>query len=258
MKKHRKIEGTPKNVTITREDGKWYASICIEFVPKALPKTKRKIGLDTGSVRLYTRSDGKVRKSFRFLPSIKELILKAKHIQKKLSWKFECWKSRESKTKLGKGEIVSNSWLKLKLTFRKIQSKIKRIKLDLLHKASFNLVKKFDLISVEDLKLKNMTKASKGTLEKPGKNVKQKSGLNRNLLSNSISTLYQMLEYKARWYGKKLVRVNPKHTSQTCSKCGKKDKESRKSQSVFVCTSCNFELNADWNAARNILARAEV
>jgi IS605 OrfB family transposase len=245
-----------KNITILCENGKWYASLCIEFKPKKLKKTKKKIGIDVGSIRLYTRSDGKKRKAFRKLNNVKVLVAKIKEVQQQMSWKQECWKSKTGRKKLKKGEIISNSWLRLKVILGKLHEKLKRIRTDHLHKITTNLVKKFDLIIVEDLKLKNMTKSSKGTIEKPGKMVPQKSGLNRNLLSNGLGMFFSMLEYKCDWYGKIFKKVDPKFTSQICSSCGKKDKKSRKSQSRFKCTSCGFLINADHNAALNILARA--
>jgi len=242
-----------KNITITCENGKWYCSLCVEFKPKKFKKTGKLIGLDVGSVRLYTRSDGKKRKSIRNLDNVKYLLIKIKSIQQQMSWKQECWKNKTNRKKLKKGEIISNSWLKLKVKLQKLHDKLKRIKIDHLHKISFNLVKRFDLIVVEDLKLKNMTKSSKGTIKKPGKMVPQKSGLNRNLLSNSLGLFFQMLEYKCNWYGKKFKKVDPKFTSQTCSKCGTKNKKSRESQSRFRCKSCGYKINADHNAAINIL-----
>jgi putative transposase len=101
-----------------------------------------------------------------------------------------------------------------------------------------------------------MTRSAKGNIEEPGKNVKAKSGLNRSLLDLAGSSFYAMLEYKADWYGREYCQVDPKYTSQTCSNCGYKDKENRKTQALFKCVSCGLEMNADHNAAKNILGRA--
>jgi len=117
------------------------------------------------------------------------------------------------------------------------------------------LVESYDFIAAEDLKVKNMTKSAKGTLAKPGKNVKAKSGLNRSILSQGWSIFLKMLEYKSDWYGKRLVKVDPRYTSQTCNKCGYVSKKNRKSQAKFVCGSCWLKINADLNAARVILQR---
>lgn len=245
-----------KHVTISREVDSWYISLCIEFRPKKLPKTGKSVGIDVGSVRTYTRSDGKYRKAFRDLPNVKATVKMIKQIQRQMAWKQECWKERTGRKKLKKSEIISNSWLKLKQELQKLHQHLRNIRQDWLHKASKLLVTKFDVIAVEDLKLKNMTKSAKGTAKKPGKNVAAKSGLNRNLLDNGLGTLVSLLEYKCRWYGKELVKVRPHYTSQTCSKCNFRSKKNREDQATFVCKKCGLEMNADKNAAKNILALA--
>jgi len=98
-----------------------------------------------------------------------------------------------------------------------------------------------------------MTRSAKGTIDKPGKMVKQKSGLNRSILKQGWNILLTMLEYKCNWYGKIFIKVDPKFTSQTCSSCGYVSKKNRRSQKSFKCISCGFVRNADRNAAKNIL-----
>jgi len=107
---------------------------------------------------------------------------------------------------------------------------------------------------MEDLRIANMTKSAKGTVEKPGKNVKAKSGLNRSILNQGWYLFQKLIEYKMFWSGGKVVYVDPKYTSQKCSRCGHIAKENRKTQSVFKCVECKYELNADLNASKNILA----
>ena len=102
-----------------------------------------------------------------------------------------------------------------------------------------------------------MTKSSKGDQENHGKMVKQKSGLNRVILDVGIGEFFRQLEYKSKWYDREFVKVDPKYTSQTCNICGHKSKENRKTQAKFECVNCGHKENADVNAAKNILARAE-
>ena len=99
-----------------------------------------------------------------------------------------------------------------------------------------------------------MTKASKGTAEKPGKKVKQKSGLNRSILETGWGQFERLLEYKVAALGGVVVRVNPKTTSRRCRKCGHTSKRNRESQALFRCVECGHEENADVNAAKNIEA----
>ena len=93
-----------------------------------------------------------------------------------------------------------------------------------------------------------MTASAKGTIENPGRNVRQKSGLNRVMLDTAMGEIRRNLEYKCG----RVIEVNPAYTSQTCFECGHTDKENRKTQARFQCVSCGFVSNADTNAAINI------
>jgi putative transposase len=97
-------------------------------------------------------------------------------------------------------------------------------------------------------------KSAKSTAEKQGKNVKQKSGLNRSILRQVWGELVRQIEYKQAWNGGITIAVDPKYTSQKCSEYGHIHKDNRKSQSNFTCLACGHHENADRNAAKNILA----
>ena len=111
-------------------------------------------------------------------------------------------------------------------------------------------------IVLEDLKTKNMIKSAKGTKANPGKNVRQKAGLNRSLSAVAFDTMQFMMSYKCILYGRQLYYINAGNTSITCSVCGYKDKASRKNQATFCCTKCGHKENDDVNAAKNIRGRA--
>ena len=96
-----------------------------------------------------------------------------------------------------------------------------------------------------------MTCSARGTAGAPGRNVRQKAGLNRGILRSGWGLLVRRLEDKAPG---RVEKVKPHFTSQRCSACGHVDPESRESQARFVCTACGFAGNADVNAARNIAA----
>jgi len=123
---------------------------------------------------------------------------------------------------------------------------------DSLHKLSRRLVDENDLIVHEDLKIKNMTRSAKGTVEDPGMRVAPKSGLNDAIMDAGWARLISMLTYKAEDAGRQVIAVNPRHTSQRCSACGHLAAENRRKQK-FACVSCGFPDHADVNAARNIL-----
>jgi transposase len=96
-----------------------------------------------------------------------------------------------------------------------------------------------------------MTRSAKGTTHDPGQNVRQKAGLNREILTSGWGLLVRRLDDKAPG---RVQKINPAFTSQRCSGCGHVDRRSRESQAVFRCTACAFTCNADVNAARNIAA----
>jgi transposase len=122
---------------------------------------------------------------------------------------------------------------------------------DWVEKTSTDLARRFDVIKVEDLKIRNMTRSAKGTKDNPGRNVRAKRGLNRSIMRSGWGRLVGRLENKAPG---RVEKIKPHHTSQRCSACGHVDGKSRESQAVFRCTACRYTCNADVNAARNIAA----
>ena len=122
---------------------------------------------------------------------------------------------------------------------------------DWAEKASTYIARRFDLIRVENLQIKNMTRSARGTPQNPGRNVGQKIGLNREILRSGWGLLVRRLEQKAPG---RVEKIRPAFTSQRCSACGQVDPKSRESQADFRCTACGYACNADVNAARNIAA----
>ncbi|HUC22682.1 MAG TPA: transposase [Streptosporangiaceae bacterium] len=118
-------------------------------------------------------------------------------------------------------------------------------------KASTDIARRYDLIRIEDLKVASMTRSAGGTVNAPGRNVRQKAGLNRRILASGWSLFATRLEHNAAG---RVEQINPAYTSQRCSACGHVDRKSRESQADFRCTACGFVCNADVNAAKNIAA----
>jgi IS605 OrfB family transposase len=125
---------------------------------------------------------------------------------------------------------------------------------DFCHQTAHWLTTRHGLIVIEDLRVPNMTASAHGTVEQPGRNVRQKAGLNRSILDKSWGRLRSALDWHGRKNGCAVVAVPAAYTSQTCSACGHCAAESRESQADFVCIACGYRANADVNAARNILA----
>jgi putative transposase len=119
---------------------------------------------------------------------------------------------------------------------------------DAIEKATTELALTADLIRLEDLRVKQMTKSAKGTVDKPGTNVGQKAGLNRSILAQGWSIFARRLQEKAPG---RVELVPAPHTSQRCPRCDHVDKENRKSQAVFSCVRCGLVANADLVGAIN-------
>ncbi|CAB3638248.1 IS200/IS605 family transposase ISAs26 [Trinickia soli] len=110
------------------------------------------------------------------------------------------------------------------------------------------------MVAVEDLKISNMSKSAKGTVDAPVRNVRAKSGLNKSILDQGWGEFRRQLEYKTAWRGGFFFAVDPKNTSRTCPCCGHVSKDNRKTQALFACVDCGHEANADHVGALNVLA----
>jgi len=153
--------------------------------------------------------------------------------------------------KLARARRDSTRRVRLKQTISRLRARETDRRKDWVEKVSTDIARRFDLIRVEKLHIQNMTRSAKGTKEDPGRNVRAKAGLNREILRSGWGRLVRRLGEKAP---KRVENIQPRHTSQRCSACGHVDGESRKSQADFRCTACGYACNADVNAARNIAA----
>ena len=236
----------PKQVRIlkegTEDHPKWYAYVFYEVPAEQLkqPTWTGAIGVDR-NVGQATDSHNEV----YAVPDDPKLEGKIKRKQRELSRK-KGWGPKDKKPKSNRGRRVCGQ-------LKKLHRKKKRRRENAAHQHSRKMASTAHTVVIEDLNTKSMTKSAKGTVEEPGRNVKQKSGLNREILASNWGRLERMLDYKAG----QVVRVPPEYTSQTCARCGWQDPASRRSQSLFHCTNarCGHTANADHNAALNILAQ---
>jgi putative transposase len=128
---------------------------------------------------------------------------------------------------------------------------------DYAHKVSRSIVAGADVIGLEKLRLRSMTRSAKGTAEQPGRNVRAKAALNRRLLDSSFGLLRQMIVAKAEEAARTVVEVDAHFSSQTCSRCDHVASESRRRRR-FACVSCGYGNHADVNAALVIRRRAQL
>ncbi|MCY3659713.1 MAG: transposase [Caldilineaceae bacterium] len=234
----------PKQVRIrkegTEEHPKWYAYVFHEVPVDRLkpPAWTGAVGVDR-NVGQATDSDGEVYE----VPDDPKLDANIKRKQRQAD------KAR-ARSKAN-GQPMSNRGRRICGQLKKRQRKQKRRRENAAHQHSRKLADTAHTVVIEDLNTKAMTRSAKGTVTEPGKNVKQKAGLNRGILKSNWGRTERMLDYKAG----QVLKVPPAYTSQTCAACGHVDKANRRTQAHFRCTACGHTANADRNAAQNILAR---
>jgi putative transposase len=153
--------------------------------------------------------------------------------------------------RLARARRGSNRRRRVKLAIARVKAKEAARRRDWAEKTSTDLARRFDVIYIEDLDVQAMTRSAKGTIDQPGRNVRQKAGLNRGILAAGWGALLVRLEQKAAG---RVEKVAAAYTSQRCSVCGHIAAESRKSQALYACVACGHTGNADVNAARNIAA----
>ena len=234
------IVGTLKNVTVSKRGEQWYVSIQTEReVETAQHTATSMVGGDLGIARFLTLSNGEY---FEPLNSLRKLEKKLAKLQRRLARRV-------------KG---SENWKKTKCKISQLHIQIANSRNDYLHKLSHRLSKNHAVVVLEDLKVANMSKSAKGTVEEPGSNVKAKSGLNKSILDQGWHEFKRQLGYKLEWLGGILVLVNPKNTSRCCPECAHTSEDNRKTQSSFVCVECGYRENADFVGALNVLRAGHV
>ena len=230
----REVLGEVKNITVSQSCGKWFVSIQTERELEHPIPQGGAIGIDMGIARFATLSDGSF---LQPLNSFKKLENTLRKTQRALSRKIK----------------FSNNWKKTKAKIQRIHSRIGNARRDYLHKASTTISKNHAIVCVEDLKVRNLSKSAAGSVEKPGKQVRAKSGLNKAILDQGWFEFRRQLEYKVGWNGGHLIAVPPKNTSRTCPACGHVSADNRQTQARFECVECGYENHADVVGAINIL-----
>jgi putative transposase len=216
---HRTVEGKVKTLTVKRmPSGKWFAIFSCRIVEQPKMKLFEDVGIDVGLKSFAVLSDGQHVDNPRFYRKKENRL---KRLQRRLS--------RANKGSRNRSKLRS----KVALTHEKVENCRK----DFLHKTSRMIADRYKFVYVEDLKITNMVK--------------------NHCLAKSISdagwgAFVRMLAYKEAESGGQLVKVNPKGTTQQCSRC-KKTVEKHLSDRIHECPFCGLVLDRDLNASRNIL-----
>ncbi len=218
--KHRNIEGKLKTVTIKRSGDKWFVYIVTDSSnTKNYEISDKTVAIDVGIKTFATLSDGNNIQNPRFFETKqKELAKKQRRFQK----------ARDSKDK--------KKIKKAKRAVNKVHEKIRNSRHNFVHQETKRLTKEYNILIVEDINANEMLK---------------KKWCNKQILDAAWGSFLTILTNKAECAGRKVIKVNPAYTSQTCSKCGTRVLHELKDR-IFTC-SCGYSEDRDKNAAFNIL-----
>ncbi|OGK79984.1 MAG: transposase [Candidatus Rokubacteria bacterium GWC2_70_24] len=227
----RVVPDSVKSYRVTWDaSGRWH--IAFAHIPAAIagPGTGEVVGLDRGVAVSVMSSEGEAFHAPSLRPKQAERLLRLRR-------------------RLAVAQRGSNRRGRLKRAIARLRARETDQRKDWVEQTTTDLARRYDVVKVEDLDVRAMTRSAKGTKERPGRRVRQKAGLNRAILAQGWGLFLARLEHKARG---RVRRVDPKQTSQRCSACGHVATENRESQAAFRCVACGFACNADLNAARNI------
>lgn len=231
---------------VRKADG-FYVQIAVnQSNAESVLPTGNSIGLDVGLNQFYVDSNNNSVENPRFA---RKSAAKLKFLQQRVA--------RKPKPKKNKPETKSKRRIKAVKQLGKQYLKIARQRKDFAVKTARHVMLSNDFVAIEDLQVSRMVRSAKGTVENPGKRVRQKAGLNRSTQDVAWRAFRLALESYAQRFGKILVAVDPAYTTQACSQCGclpgvaktLKDRQ-------HVCADCGVVLDRDYNAALNILRAA--
>ncbi|AVK60664.1 transposase [Lactobacillus sp. CBA3605] len=241
FKSGRQLTGKIKNVTIRLSaTGKYYAILLVDNDVQNLPKTKQSVGIDMGVADLMITSDGVKYPTIRFDKALsrkkhyweKRLARRRLQAMKEIAW------DKHNQVLEPRELIDFSNHRKARIMVAKYNEKIANQRNNYLHQLTKKLVTLYDVIKIEDLKTKNLLSNHQ---------------LARAIANQAWRELRTQLEYKCAWYGKRLVTVNPRKTSQICADCGYDDGKHLLSIRQWTCPKCGVNHDRDINAAKNIL-----
>ncbi|NKY33524.1 IS200/IS605 family element transposase accessory protein TnpB [Nocardia speluncae] len=224
----------PTMVVVSREsDGRWYVTFAVDAGDSDhATETGSTVGVDLGVKDFAALSTGEK------IANPKNLDRKARNLAR-----YQRQMARKQKGSANRRKARN----KVAGTHRKIRN----ARFDFLHRTSTRLIRENDVIAIEDLNVAGMSRSVKGTIDKPGRNVRAKAGLNRTVLDAAR----RQLEYKAERAGKRVVVIDRWYpSSKTCSACGHLLSSLKLSVRHWRCPDCGTRHDRDHNAAKNILA----
>jgi putative transposase len=232
----RPLQGKVSSWSLKKELNEWYAIAASELDLPIPIKNPNVVGIDRGIAVAIVDSDGRMVANPRFYQSNKKQLTRAQ---------------REAARKVRGSKNQKKAYTRV----AKIQRKIARQRENFIGTQSLYYAQNYGTVIVENLHIKNMSASAKGTTENPGSKVKQKSGLNREILDVGWGKFADATKYKLEERGGELRKSETPYSSQECSNCHNIDPNNRLTQSEFCCTKCGHKENADINAAKVIKQR---
>jgi len=233
---------------VVEKNGRWYAVFECQREPEPLAVTGKIIGVDRGVHVLAATSDGALIANGAFAERHRRVVTGHQRHLDAVSIKDRrgrCLNRRDSARLAAVRRLA------------RAKEREANARLDALHKAARRIVTDAGVIALEALDLRAMTRSAKGTLERPGRNVKAKSGLNRVMLDAGFGILRRLIVEKAANAARLVIDVEASYSSQTCGRCLHVASESRRRRR-FCCVSCGWSNHADVAAALEIRRRAEL
>ncbi|WP_449317165.1 RNA-guided endonuclease InsQ/TnpB family protein [Rothia mucilaginosa] len=252
-----------RSYTVSRTADRWYVSILVELTcPSATPTRAQRsagaVGVDLGVRYLAALSDEQAPQRFARYSSLEFTGDGAPTLANPRWARTSERRLVRLQRALARAQKGSNRRARIVQQIARHHHLVALRRESGLHQVSKRLSTGYTLIGLEDLAVAGMTASAAGTVEAPGRRVRQKAGLNRSILDAAFSTLRRQLEYKASWYGSQVQIIDRFFaSSQTCSACGARAKiKLGLHVRVFECAACGVRIDRDVNAARNIRAEA--
>ena len=238
--------GRIQSVTLSRRGRRWYASVLVKVPAIASPLPNRTqriagtVGVDLGIARLATLSTG-VETSY---PNPRHLAGAGRRLAR-------------AQRALSRTQKGSKRRAKARARVAELHHLVAERRAATLHQITKHLAVKFETVAIEDLNVSGMTRSARGTIDQPGRNVRQKSGLNRAIMDAGFGEFRRQLAYKTIWYGSRLAVVDRFYpSSKTCSTCGAVKPKLSLTERTYRCDQCGTVIDRDQNAAINIATAA--
>jgi putative transposase len=233
---------------VVEKNGRWYAVFDCRREPQALEPAGKIVGVDRGVHVLAATSEGVLISNGAFGERHRRVVTGHARALDALS------------VKDARGRCMNrHDPLPIAAVRRLARAKEREAnaRLDALHKAARRIVAGADTIALEALDLRAMTRSAKGTIERPGRNVRAKSGLNRVMLDAGFGILRRLIAEKAANAARVVIEVEARYSAQTCGRCLHVAAESRWKRR-FCCVLCGWTNHADVAAALELRRRAEL